>query len=170
MEAQTERRREAWGDLATAAVLLAASAVGYWSIATDSSMTDFDYGNDPGPGFLPRILLVLLMGSALALGGVASRRLIASGRGDGGVGGGGWRALAMPGFLVVTLLAFVFAATPVGFLAATAAFAVLWVVLLGVREEGGYHIRALLLYLVQAAGIVVAVYLLFVVLIGVPLP
>lgn len=170
MEPQAERRREAWGDLATAAVLLAASAVGYWSIATDPNMTDIDYGTDPGPGFLPRNLIVLLAGCALALGGFASRRLIAAGRGDGGVGGRDWRALAMPGLFVATLLAFVFAATPVGFLAATAAFAVLWVVLLGVREEGGFDVRSLFLYGMQVAGIVIAVYLLFVVLIGVPLP
>ena len=78
--------RSAALDFAAGVVLFAISAVGTWSLSTNRFIIPGSYGNDPGPGLLPAILLGLLglfSVTMMAMAGVKLVRLRGSGSDNG---------------------------------------------------------------------------------------
>ncbi len=164
--------RSAAGDLAAGVVLFAVSAVGAWSLSTNRFIVAESYGNDPGPGLLPTILLTLLGLFSLAMMALAGARL-ARLRGNGTdtqPKRGRWRTTVVPALLVVTLLAYVQSMELLGFLETTASFAVLWTVAIGIQDNGRPDARRLAIWLVEGAAICAGIYAIFAWFIKIPLP
>jgi Tripartite tricarboxylate transporter TctB family len=171
MNPENDDARNARGDLVLAAVLLAVAAIGFWSLSTNEATSSFDYGRDPGPGFLPKILLYALGVMALILGAMAIRRLRHTTAGSPEIRAMPlWRSLGLPMLLIASLLAYAAGSSTVGFVPSTIVFTAIWIVIVGVADSRRLTLASALIYALQAAGIVAAVYLLFVEFIGVPLP
>jgi hypothetical protein len=127
------------------------------------------YGRDPGPGFQPYVMLWLLGGGAVVLIG-QGLYLIAR---------AGWRVqsplagidrLLLPVIMVLSMLAFIWAAPIVGFLPSAIAFTAAWAAILALQDEGlGRPVRLGLLIL-GAAAVAGVMFFLFRRLIGVPFP
>jgi hypothetical protein len=165
-------RRSAAGDLAAGIVLFSLSAVGAWSISANKFIIGVDYGNDPGPGLLPAILLVLLALSSIAMMALAGLKLLR--RRDGGTetgpSGKAGTTLLVPALMVVTLLVYAQSMTWLGFLETTATFAVFWTIAIGVQDFGRPDGRRVAIWLLEAAAICFGIYAVFAWLIKIPLP
>ena len=171
MNSENQDARTARGDLALAVVLLAVAALGYWSLSTNEATSALDYGRDPGPGFLPKVLLFALVASALILGVIAIRRFRRTSDSSSKAREMPlWRSFGLPGLLIASLLAYVAGSNFLGFIPSTAIFTAIWIVVIGIADRRNITVPSALIYAAQAAGIVAAVYLLFVEFIGVPLP
>ena len=159
------------GDIAAGVVLFALSAIGAWSLLTDPFITQESYGNDPGPGMLPGVLLVLLALSSLAMIAIGWARLVRL-RGLGGQvhRGAGWKPMLVPLLLVVTLLVYASAMTEFGFLETTAIFAILWTFVIGVQDHARPGALRLAVWLIEGVAICAAIYVVFAWFIKVPLP
>ena len=165
-------RRSAAADLMAGIVLFGVSAIGTWSLSHNRFITTEGYGNDPGPGMLPGLLLLLLGLSSLAMMVLAGKKLrrlrradinkrpIASAR----------NPLLMPALLVVTLLAYAHGMTELGFLETTASFALFWTIAIGMQDSGRPDARRLAVWVVQGAAICAGIYAIFAWLIKIPLP
>ncbi len=164
--------RSAAGDLAAGVVLFAVSAVGAWSLSTNRFIVAESYGNDPGPGLLPAILLALLGLFSLTMMALAGVRLVRlhDNRNDSRPTRDGWRTTVVPATLVVTLLAYAQSMVVLGFLETTAAFAVLWTVAIGIQDNGRPDARQLAIWLVEGAAICAGIYVVFAWFIKIPLP
>lgn len=160
--------REA-GDLTTGSLLVALAAFGLRALARHPSLTEFDFGTDPGPVLLPRLLLSSLGvgGGLLAVHGLW--KLIRAGR----------RSLSFPLQLRQVLLPAAFALSlggyvavlkPVGFRLATAVFATLWVLLLTRQMGGRWSVRMVATMVAVGVGITAAVYYVLQGFVKVPLP
>lgn len=150
-------------------ILLAVSIVGAASLLNNEGLRTGDFGRDPGPGLLPVILLVLLAAGSLVLtvmGAVRLRATAGGARRDATP----WRVFVFPVAMLTALGLYVWAMAPLGFIEATLAFVVPWVILLGWQDDGMPSLGRLSIYAVQAVGIVAAVWLVFAGLIKVPLP
>jgi hypothetical protein len=166
-EALVSIRRDAW----LGVLLLAVTLVLGYSHLTAGRRLHRDYWPDPGPALLPELLLlVLLLGGAALLIGAGLRaarlRAVPGFRPDGTF----LAAIAYPILLMATLTLYVVVLRAAGFPAATLAFAALWCVVLAVREGGRPRPLRVALWLGQAAAITLAIYYVFRVMLGVPLP
>lgn len=159
--------REPRNQLAAGSFLAFWCLAGWWSLRATPALFADEYGVDPGPGLLPRIVLTLLTLGALALIVNGLRRLM-----SGPAEPGHWDRLRhgtlVPAIFVASLAVYVPAIDLLGYVPASVVFAFAWMAFLGYRSRGGEHIPALL----QAGfGTVIGValiYLVFVHLIGVP--
>jgi hypothetical protein len=163
--AETARR-----DLWTALTLLAVTAIGFGSLFRNTDLSA-DFGADPGPGFLPRLLLSALGVCALWLAASSALRLVRAGESPvAAVRRGTLRSFIFPVLLIATLLVYLYAMPRVGFVPATVGFSLLWLLLIGIQEEGRPDLRRLGLYLGEACAITAVIYLVFAKLILVVLP
>ena len=165
-------RRSAAGDLAAGIVLLVISAVGAWSLATDKFIAGVDYGNDPGPGLLPGLLLGLLALSSIALmvmAGVKLGRMRGTGTNTGPLKISSYPFL-VPALMVVALLGYSQSMTWLGFLETTATFALFWTVAIGLQDSGRPDARQLAIWLFEGAAICAGIYVVFAWFIKIPLP
>ncbi len=159
--------RSATGDLAAGAVLLVVASVGGWTLFADPLLVSEDYGSDPGPGLLPRLLLALLAAGALGLIVTGALRLRST---TPGLSGGAWRGFIVPTLLVATMLIYSQTLVPLGFLPTTLVFAVFWTILFGIQEWGAPRARSSFLRVVEGLAITGGVYVVFAWLIKIPLP
>jgi len=176
------RRTVARGDLATGLVLVAAAAVGAFSLLGNDELTAFDYGADPGPGLVPELLLAVLGAFAVGLvlrGFIGLRRAapepglrggVSHAGGETGHLASGVRRSATPSLLVVTLLLYALGLPAAGFVTATIVFTLLWSILLGRQEAGKLAFGSTALFAAEAFAITAGVYAVFAWLIKVPLP
>jgi len=165
-------RRSAAGDLTAGIVLFIVSAIGAWSLSANKFIAAVDSGNDPGPGMLPAILLVLLAMSSIAMMVLAGAKLLRL-RGaetNTGLFDTKGHPLLIPMLLVVTLLVYAESMSELGFLETTAAFALFWTVVIGIQDSGRPDARRLALWLLEGAAICAAIYAVFAWLIKIPLP
>jgi hypothetical protein len=131
---------------------------------------------DPGPAFLPSVLLWLLVGLGVVIMLAAVLRLYhgAPGASAGPVAspGDAWLARVAPTLLpvlmVVSVAAYVVTLPRLGFLPVTLAFLLLWGALVGLVESGGT--RRLWLVPIEAVLITGLLVLLFRIGLRVPLP
>jgi hypothetical protein len=162
------KTRGARGDLATGVVLLALTGVGFWRLYGNQDVTTLDFGNDPGPGLFPKVLLW-----ALGLAGVwLLVQALAWWRGKTEVALPLWegRRLLLPALMVMTLVGYVLVLPRFGFLALTSLFGLVWVVLLSIEEGIRLTWGRLLRFLVEAGVLSALIYLVFAKLVRVPLP
>ena len=140
---------------------------GWWSVAATPALSSDEYGVDPGPGLLPRLVLTILTIGAAALIGNGIRRMA-----SGPAASGYWdtlrRGTLVPAVFIVSLAIYVPAIDVLGYVPASAILAAVWMTVLGYRNREHAPLSPLL----QAgAGTVIGVgliYLIFVQLIGVP--
>jgi len=158
-------------DLWTAAFLLGITALGFASRFQNAEVLSADYGADPGPDFVPRLLLIVLGLCALGLGASAAVRLVRTGAAP--VAAVRWetcRSFILPVLMIATLLVYVRAMIGTGFVPATIAFGLIWLFLIGIQDEGRPGALKSALYLAEAIVITAVVYVVFVKLILVILP
>lgn len=161
--------RRNWGDLITGLTVVALAIVGFWGMYADPAARTLDFGDDPGPGLFPTILLAALgvMGVWLALSSLSRS---AGGEGEEPRPGAGWRRLLLPAFMVVTLTGYVQVLPRLGFLTLSFAFALVWILLLGLEEGVRLTAGRLLRCAVEAGTLVGVIYVVFAKLVKVPLP
>lgn len=142
--------------------------VGWWSVFTNDELWSDDYGLDPGPGLLPKLIL-----SALTLGGfvILLRGVIALSRTR--LPRFDWDAFAReaknPALLVGSLLLYVPVIFRIGFVSASAVFAFGWMLGLGLQGRRRAPTALWLQAILGTAIGVGLIYVVFVRLIGVPL-
>jgi hypothetical protein len=153
-------------DLGLGLILFGSTLALAYSIATDADMHQ-DFGLDPGPAFLPDILLWLLGIGAVILiiqGTLALMRVR-------------WRLPRnlidikrsfVPLLMVISVIGYVALVPALGFLAVSLLFSVIWAVALAVQDYGT-TIRPLLISGLGSALIAICIYLAFKQLIGIPL-
>ena len=153
-------------------MLFAVSAVGAWSLSGNRFIVAESYGNDPGPGLLPIILLALLGLFSLAMITMAVARLrrLRGTRNDSRQPRAAWRTFLVPALLVVTLLFYAQSMTELGFLETTGTFAVFWTVAIGMQDSGWPDARRLAIWLLEGAAICAGIYAIFAWFINIPLP
>ena len=140
---------------------------GWWSLAVTPALSSDEYGVDPGPGLLPRLVLTMLTLGALILIGNGIRRMFAESNEP-----GYWarlqRGTLVPAIFIGSLAVYVQVMDLIGYVPASAILAFAWMAFLGLRDREGGTVPSL----VQAgAGTAIGVgliYLIFVYLIGVP--
>ncbi len=160
--------RRALTDLASGGVLLGLAAVGLRALARHPDLVAYDFGADPGPGLLPRLLLWALAAGGGVLLAQGIWTLVRSGRPE--VAPGWGRPLVLPALFALSLAGYVAALKPAGFRAATAVFATLWILVLTRQGGDRLSIRAAAGAVAAAAGITAAVYYVFKGFVKVPLP
>lgn len=154
-------------ELALGGIMLACVAVFGWEAAGNSFMLG-DFGLDPGPAFLPVLMLYVL--------GVASVLLVIQGLAR--LSRVGWRiaissdslqSFIFPALMIVSLIAYVVLVDLIGFLALSLIFCVSWAIILVWQDYGFRQVRPLLIGGGGAALVVMVIFLLFQEVIGVPL-
>ena len=147
-------------------MLLGSTVALAYSASVDADMHQ-NFGVDPGPAFLPNILLWLL--------GVGAAILVA--QGVSGLAHATWRVprplidikrLIVPLLLAVSIVAYVLIVPAIGFLAASLLFSVGWAAGLAVQDHR-FAVRPLLMSAGGSAVIAIGIYLTFKHLIGIPL-
>lgn len=142
--------------------------VGWWSVFTSDELWSDDYGLDPGPGLLPKLILSVLTlgGLVILLRGVIALSRTRPPRFDWGAFA---RQIKNPALLVGSLLLYLPAIFRIGFVTASAVFALGWMLGLGLQ---GRRQASIALGLQTILGTVIGVgliYFVFIRLIGVPL-
>jgi hypothetical protein len=144
------------------------AVVGWASLSTNRQIVGVDFGQDPGPGLMPAIVLALLSAGSLVLiaAGLAGLIRHSNPALD-------WRSMVrrtvLPAFLLLTLLGYVPFVRRVGFLPASTAFAACWMALLAADELRRDPFRAAMPILLGTAAGVGLIYFVFIYWIGVPL-
>jgi hypothetical protein len=170
-----EQARRALGDLFAGAVLVGLAAVGLVSLAGNPDLATYEFGADPGPGLFPRLLLWALLAGGAALAASAAWSLARARlrlaqtplRAP-------WivapRRFALPALFVTSLAVYILALRPLGFRAATAAFAAAWIFVLARQQEGRWSARWAALAVVGGVLTAAVTYTVFKGFVKVPLP
>jgi hypothetical protein len=159
-------------DFATGIVLFVVSAIGAWSISTNKFITDVEYGNDPGPGLVPGLMLGFLAASSIAMMVIARvrlRRLRQAGLGDRSADKA-CSTWLVPALMVTSLVLYSQSMMWLGFLESTIVFALLWTVALGVQDNGRPDLRRSVIWLLEGCAICAGIYAVFAWFIQIPLP
>ena len=136
-------------------------------MAATPALSAEEYGVDPGPGLLPRIVLIVLSAGALILSVNGARRMILEPAEP-----GYWdklrRGTLVPAIFIGSLAIYVPAIELIGYLPASAVLSAAWMAFLGYRSGEGGSKSPLIL---AGAGTFIGVgliYFIFAYLIGVP--
>ena len=165
-DADPDRGQIATRNLGLGVVLLGSVAALAYSAARDADMHQ-NFGLDPGPAFLPNLLLWLL--------GIGA--LILVGQGLTGLAQVGWQVCrpmvdfkrsTVPVLMVVSIIVYALFVPVIGFLAVSLLFSIVWAVGLAVQDHR-YSAKPLLISAAGSAVIAVVIYLAFKELIGIPL-
>jgi len=149
-------------------VAVGIAAVGWLSLDRDPALRTHDFGTDPGPALVPRLLLV-----ALAIGGAAL--MVHGGFGltrrgpRAPMAAEGARRFLWPTLFVASLLVYQRALPLAGYPAATFAFCAAWILVL-TRREGWLTVRSAGVGVGAAVVITAAIYHVFKGFVRVPLP
>jgi hypothetical protein len=153
----------------TGGLLLVLTVVGFWRLYGNQDVATLDFGNDPGPGLFPKLLLwaLGLAGLWLIVQALARRRA----RSGGAVGSVlEARRLLLPALMVATLAGYVLLLPRFGFLSLTCLFGLGWILLLDVEAESRLTWGRLLRFVTEAGVLSALIYLVFAKLVRVPLP
>ena len=164
---KTTGDRDSRNQLAAGSFLGLWALAGWWSLATTPALSSDEYGVDPGPGLLPRLVLALLTLGALILIGNGIRRMLSEPAEP-----GYWerlrRGTLVPAIFVASLLLYVPAIGLIGYVPASALLAFAWMAVLGLRSGASGSVVPLLQAGAGTGVGVGLIYLIFVHLIGVP--
>lgn len=150
-------------------VLVALSAIGLFEVRTDELLPLGARGSDPGPGFLPELLLWLLLAGGLAQIGAVTAAAWMSG-GFGLSNEFMVRCLWMPTLLCLSLVGYYWSIRHFGYLGPSVAFALIWVPLIHFRSGQPFRRRHILQFPIESVILAGALYALFRYGIRVPLP
>lgn len=164
--------RGALGNALCGAVALAITAAGWLSLRRDPTLATYDFGSDPGPALVPRLLLAALgIGGAILAGHGAWRLARPPGAPPGSRGARPrLRRLLVPALFVASLFLYQHALPLAGYRAATVAFCVVWIVLLTWRRDERLTLRLGAVSVGSAALVTAGIYVVFRVFVRVPLP
>jgi len=161
--------RGARADLIVGVVFLAVTIVGYFGLYGSQDVASMDFGNDPGPGLFPYLLLsslcllsLWLIGWSLVRGPWRDTEVLRP--------SGGWQRMLLPAVMVGTLVAYILILPRVGFLPLTFVFALVWILILSIEDDFRITPARLLLSALQAGGLSWVIYYVFGKLVKVPLP
>jgi len=159
--------RDPRNQLAAGSFLAFWCLAGWWSVAVTPALSSDEYGVDPGPDLLPRLVLTILTLGALILIGNGVRRMRSEPAEP-----GFWdrlrRGALVPAVFVATLAIYVPAIGLIGYVPASVILTLAWMTFLGYRSREGGPISPLLQAGAGTAIGVGLIYLIFVHLIGVP--
>lgn len=169
-DTQTDQFSSGRRDVIASGVILLGCGLAEWSLRTTPYIDGDFYGADPGPAFLPRIIIGLLVVTSVILAATGAFKVYVN---RGGAANLVTRALlasfAAPVGLVLSLAALLWLAIRVGFLPVALPFAIFWCAVIALQDGMPRTWRTFAFSIgggVLAAGVV---YLVFVRLIGVPL-
>jgi hypothetical protein len=166
-QAQGERPKQS--SVWLGVILVGAGGGGLMNVRADPWLAEGARGTDPGPGFLPEILLwvVVIFGVALVFS-----VLLKAWRCGGFVPDGEFRfqRLWLPVMLFASLVSYFFAIRSFGFLVPSIVFSLLWVPIIHWRSGRPFLRRHALQFPLESLIIALALYGLFRFVIGVPLP
>jgi hypothetical protein len=169
--ASTDPPRPPWSALVLGLVLAAAGLVGLIQINTDPLLRGVDFGPDPGPAFVPRVLLYLLIAGGLGQLVIAAA---AAYRGGGFAPDAEFapRRLVVPALLLLSVTLYAVLLPSFGYLASTLIFALLWLPMIGLIDNSlpKSPLLSMALIIGEAVAIAGLLYLVFRYLILVPLP
>jgi hypothetical protein len=149
-------------------VALAIASGGWLSLRADRTLRTFDFGEDPGPALVPRLLLIALAVGGLLLAGHGLRRMRGRRRRDGG--GPGWGALALPTAFVASLAAYLAALPRLGYRVTTLLFCLAWIAALSGLGRDRLTPRDWAVAIASAGLVTGSLYYVFRVFVRVPLP
>jgi hypothetical protein len=169
-DSSEDRYRSGRRDLIAALLLLATCGVALWSLSTNPYVDPAYYAPDPGPGFLPEVLIGLLALTSVLLAISGARRMIsAHGKRTPMLTARLASEFAYPAGMVASLTVLLFFLPRIGFLAVAIPFAFVWCAVIawqdGIRPSLGRATR----FAAEAVFIALIVHTVFVRLIGVPL-
>ncbi len=153
-------------DLGLGLVLLATTAALAYSAANDADMHQ-NFGLDPGPAFLPDLLIWML--------GIGAAILVVQGFWR--LSRAGWQAerpiidvarTFVPALMIVSIILYVLLVPAIGFLAVSLLFSIVWALGLAAQDHR-LAVKPLLVSVAGSIAIAVAIYLTFERLIGIPL-
>jgi hypothetical protein len=165
-----EDRRPGLAELFVGAAFAGIALVGMTSLANNEYLELGRTGSDPGPGFVPWIALTVLVVGGVGHMLIVLYRALAHGGFRAADGGFSPARLWMPALMLVSLVAYQAALRPFGFLSASIAFGVVWVVILHWRSGEGLRTRHVVQLPAEGVALAVGVYLIFRHGIQVPLP
>jgi hypothetical protein len=151
------------------AVLIGIAVAGLYDLHTDQWLAMGARGTDPGPAFLPEMLMWLLLGGGL----IQLITVAASAWSAGGFAHGTEfqiRKLWMPALLCASLVAYYWLIPRFGYLGPSVVFALIWVPLIHFRSGNPFRRRHLVQFPLEALAIAGTLYALFAYGIRVPLP
>lgn len=162
-------KTDPWNGVIAGLFLALWCVAGWWSVLRNPALVGDDYGLDPGPSLMPTLVLsILTLGAAVILiRGVIGARIAGARPPD--LGAAARRAI-FPALFVGSLLVYVPLIFQIGFILASSVFAVIWIGVLGLRgQDRGRRTFLLNTGLGTLIGVGL-IYIVFVRLIGVPLP
>ncbi|MDQ7842181.1 MAG: tripartite tricarboxylate transporter TctB family protein [Armatimonadota bacterium] len=166
-----EQARRGLSDLLAGAILLVVGIVGLAALGRNATLTSFDFGTDPGPALLPRVLLLFLLGGGAVLILLGVARLGPALAGLPEVGHSlALRAYIRPAAFAASLSVYLVALPRLGFIAATLLFGAGWIAVLTPGEDRGPALRFLAQSVAAALVITAALYYVFKGFVKVPLP
>lgn len=153
------------------AALTIVSALLWWHMNADPAITQ-PRNRDPGPGFQPGITLILLGLCSIGLCATSLRRYFRLGGRIAGLSrqraGAELARLSVPVAMVVSLLAFVWLAAVIGFLATSVLFTTGWTLFLAL-QDADHTKRSVVVAALGAVAAAGLLYVLFNLVIGIPL-
>ncbi|PSM20140.1 tripartite tricarboxylate transporter TctB family protein [Nitratireductor sp. StC3] len=165
-----EERRPALAELLAGGAFAGIALVGMTSLANNEYLELGRTGSDPGPGFVPWIALTVLLIGGVGHILIVLRRALVHGGFRAADGGFSPARLWMPWLMLLSLVAYQAALRPFGFLSASIAFGIVWVVILHWRSGEGLCARHVVQLPAEGVALAVGVYLIFRHGIQVPLP
>ncbi|MDR7419271.1 MAG: tripartite tricarboxylate transporter TctB family protein [Armatimonadota bacterium] len=166
--------RQGVTDVVSGLTLLAVAGVGLRALAgTTRALAGFDFGTDPGPALMPRLLLWALGAGGVWLTAFGAWRLARSRRQPraGPVARPSDLAkYAIPAAFALSLAVYVWGLFAAGFVAVTVVFCFFWIAALSRQGEGRLGWRRALTSAGAAVAIAAAVYYVFKGFVRVPLP
>lgn len=165
-------------DFVAAGLVLAVAAVGLAWLRGNETLIAYDFGADPGPALFPRLLLQALgLGGlvllARAVWGLAAVRRHGRARIDRAARAAWRRAVRealWPAVFLLSLAAYLTALPRLGFVSATTAFALAWILVLTRRQDRRLGPRAVAVAIVAALAISLLTTAVFEGFVQVPLP
>lgn len=166
-----ERARQGLSDALSGLILAIVGVVGLLSLKRNATLTTFDFGTDPGPALVPRLLLLALLVGGIGLIGLGVTRTVTTGIGAvAGLRRATLRHHAVLIGFMLSLAVYLGALPRMGFVWATLVFTASWIAILTRTAGHPFRPRDVLTAIVAAAVITAAVYYVFKGFVKVPLP
>lgn len=166
-----ERARQGLIDALSGLILAIVGVVGLVSLKRNATLTAFDFGTDPGPALVPRLLLLALLVGGFGLIGLGVTRTATA-----WIGAGAAMRTVTPrrhavliGF-VLSLAIYLGALPRIGFVWATLVFSTIWIAILARTAGNPVRPRGVATAIVAATVITTVIYYVFKGFVKVPLP
>lgn len=166
-----ERARQGLSDALSGLILAIVGVVGLLSLKRNATLTTFDFGTDPGPALVPRLLLLALLVGGIGLIGLGLTRTATAGIGPVAVlRTAALRRHAVLIAFVLSLAIYLGVLPRIGFVSATLMFSTSWIAILTRKAGNPIRPRTVTTAIVGATVITTVIYYVFKGFVKVPLP